>query len=225
MNISTPSRKEKGIAIGIGVAFMVLALIPQLITQEIPTIVVLLKYGAANLVPIMTKLELSNPILWAIFVGGTAAVYQESMKYFSVNTQSKFLTIWIGLGFALVDLAVLYVESLPVLIRDFSLIPTMLVALNTLSSLLFHPGTALILKYGRTVKKGIYFLLFTILLHGIEDGGLVYTDIYVIHNPGLYPYAVAVFWGITFAISVGSIILGLSFRRLLYGSTLDENTI
>ncbi|MCL4447835.1 MAG: hypothetical protein M0Z77_07100 [Thermoplasmatales archaeon] len=225
MGITKPTKKEKGIAIGVGIAFMVLALIPQMITQEIPTIIVLLKYGVANLIPVMTKFELTNPIIWSLFVGGTAAVYQESMKYFSVNTQNKYLTIWIGLGFALVDLAVLYFQGLPLLVRAFSLIPLILITLNTLSSLLFHPGTALMLKYGRTVGKGVYFLLFTILLHGIEDGGLVFTDIFVIHNPGLYLEAIAVFWGITISISIASIIMGLSFRSRLYEMSGDENTI
>ncbi|MCL4334460.1 MAG: hypothetical protein M1424_07355 [Candidatus Thermoplasmatota archaeon] len=225
MIASRPTGKEKGIAVGIGIAFMAIALVIQIITQEIPAIIVLLRYGGARLIPILSGFELSNPILWAIFVGGTAAAYQESMKYFSVNTQSKYLAIWIGLGFALVDLVVLYVETIPALAKGFSLLALILVALNSVSSLLFHPGTALILKYGRTIRKGAFFLLFTMLLHGIEDGGLVFTDIYVIHNPGQYIYAISVFWGITMAISVGSIILGLFFRRRLYSGNMEENSI
>ncbi|MEM0134565.1 MAG: hypothetical protein QXU18_04970, partial [Thermoplasmatales archaeon] len=201
MQSKKPSGKEIGIAVGIGVAFMVLALIPQLITQEIPTIIVLLKYGSGNLIRVMSSFELSNPVLWALFVGCTAAIYQESMKYFSVNTQGKYLTIWIGLGFALVDIAVLFIQTGSALLRVFSWTLLILVCLNIFSSLTFHPGTALILKYGRTVRKGVYFLLFTILLHGIEDGGLVYADIYVILHRSLYTEVIAVFWAITISLS------------------------
>ncbi|MGC8562994.1 MAG: hypothetical protein ACP5UZ_07550 [Thermoplasmata archaeon] len=225
MDIRLPTGKNKIVAIGVGIAFMVIALIPQFITQEIPTIIVLVRYGAVNLIKIMSGFELSNPILWALFIGGTAAIYQESMKYFAVNTQSKYLTIWIGLGFALVDIAVLFIESGSPLIRTFSWTLLVLIALNTFSSLIFHPGTALILKYGRTVRKGIYFLLFTILLHGIEDGGLVYADIYVILHQNLYMEVISAFCSVTICISVAAFLMGMKYRRFVYSSKADENTI
>ena len=225
MDVRLPTGKDKIVAVGVGIAFMVLALIPQFITQEIPTIIILVRYGVGNLIKIMTTFELSNPIIWALFVGGTAAVYQESMKFFSVNTQSKYLTIWIGLGFALVDIAVLFFESGSALITSFSWTLMILIALNTFSSLIFHPGTALMLKYGRTVRKGIYFLLFTILLHGIEDGGLVYADIYVLLHKNLYTEVIAVFWAATISISIAAFVIGMKYRRRLYAGNVDENTI
>ena len=229
-----PTRRDRLIAIGIGIAFMVIALIPQLITQEIPSIIVIIKYGLVKVVSIMSGFELSNPIIWALFVGGTAAVYQETMKYFSVNTQGRYLAIWIGLGFSLVDIAILLFEGgvLPMMVIGVSKFVTtlttttiVLIGLNAISSLLFHPGTALILKYGRTVKKGIYFLLFTILLHGIEDGGVVYTDLYVITHPGQYHFAVAVFWSIAIVVSLFAFVVAMSFRTKLYSERVEENLI
>lgn len=213
MDDQKPTPRDIGIAIGLGVVFMIIALIPQIATQETPSIVIILKYGLAKGTTILTNFELSNPIVYALFIGGSAAVYQELLKYFAVGTQKRNLTLWIGLGFALVDIAVLLVGTIPSILTKFSVLLLSLASLNAFSSLLFHPGTAGILKYGRAIHRGVYFLLLTILLHGIEDGGLVFTDIFVINNPGTYLKAIAIFWLITITISVVSFILGFRYLK------------
>ncbi len=217
--------RQKWIAAAIGAAFMVIALVPQIITQEIPSIVFILRYGASKGIQLLSEFELSNPIIWGLFIGGTAAFYQESMKYFAVNTQSKYLSFWIGLGFALIDIAVLLIQSTIPLQRTHSLLLLVLISLNAISSLMFHPGTALILKFGRTVRRGVYFLLFTILLHGVEDGGLVFVDVFVLKHPSLYLTTVTAFWVASIAISLISLILGLHYKGILLSKKDDENLI
>ena len=219
------SWKTRGIAIGIGIVFMVLALILQSITQAIPSLLIIFKYGTSSGTVALGNFELSNPIIWALFIGGTAAVYQESFKYFSVNTQSKYFAIWIGLGFAFVDVGVILFDLL--FYRRAGIQKTVLVLsiLNVVSSLLFHPGTALILKYGRTIERGFYFLLFTILLHGIEDGGLVFTDLYVLVHRSAYEKAIIIFWVVAMVVSITAFVLGMFFRRSLYAREMDEHHI
>jgi hypothetical protein len=208
MKASNGRTKEVLIAVGLGVAFMVLALIPQIITQELPSIFIILKYGIVAGETVLESFEFSRPLVYSLFIGGTAAGYQELMKYFAVGNSKNYLAAWVGLGFALVDVAVLVVEVAPRLPVPVPLLLVALSGVNILSSLLFHPGTAMILKYGRSVGKGGYFLLFTILLHGIIDGGLVFTDIFVIKNSGLYFQATTVFWVTVMVISIASFLTG-----------------
>jgi len=208
MKKSNGRAKEILTAVGVGVAFMVLALILQIITQELPSIFIILKYGLGTGETILKSFEFSRPLLYSLFIGGTAAGYQEVMKYFAVGGSKNYLAAWVGLGFALVDVAVLIVEVAPRLPTQAPSLLVTLSGVNILSSLLFHPGTAMILKYGRYSGKGGYFLLFTILLHGTIDGGLVFTDIFVIKNSGLYFQATAVFWVMAMVISVASFLAG-----------------
>ncbi|MGC8655257.1 MAG: hypothetical protein ACP5TG_01975 [Thermoplasmata archaeon] len=65
----------------------------------------------------LAKLELSNIIIYSIFIGGTAALFQEGLKFISVDTSLKELAIWIGLEFSAVDITVLYSQTIPIFIK------------------------------------------------------------------------------------------------------------
>lgn len=202
--ISENSR-QKSIAVLLGILFMIVAIVSQSIVQDLPAIIMIyLNVGVAKSVKIITEFASANMILYSLFIGGTAAAFQESFKYIAVDTRKKALALWIGLGFSAVDICILYLESyssLQAITSIFSLL-LLLVMLNTISSLLFHPGTAMFLKAGILKGKGIVYLLFAIFLHGIEDGGLVFTDLFVSKSPGMYFVAIGIFWSAVMIISV-----------------------
>ncbi len=106
--INVKSRKEKIIALGIGIAFMFIAIIIQEIFQSIPSLYFIYRFGISNGIKFLYNFEISNIIIYSIFIGGTAAIFQEVFKYISVDTRPKELAIWIGLGFSIVDLVFLY---------------------------------------------------------------------------------------------------------------------
>ncbi len=199
--------KEKILSFFIGIFFMVIAIIIQSLVQNIPLILLLyLHHGISESTRIINQFAYANPVIYAIFIGGTAAAFQESFKYIAVDTKGKQMAFWIGLGFSLVDIIILYTGSIPLFFTHSLLF--FLVILNTVFSLLFHPGTAMFLKAGILKKRGKIFLSIVILLHGIVDGSLVFTDIFVAEFPGAYLSAVAIFWISSILISIFIFILG-----------------
>ena len=68
-------------------------------------------------------------------------------------------------------------------------------------------------------------MLFTILLHGIEDGGLVFIDLYVLVHRSAYEKAIIIFWVVAMVISITSFVIGMLFRRSLYTREMDEHLI
>jgi hypothetical protein len=219
------SKKEKLIAIGIGVLFMFIALILQGAVQLIPGIYYILKYGVTDGVNILAKLELSDIIIYSFFIGGTAAIFQEGLKFISVDTRPKELAIWIGLGFSIVDIIILYGEAVPTIIKGVYALIIVEFALNTISSLLFHPGTAMLLKYGQLVSKKILYFVIAFLLHFIIDSGVVLTDSIILGKPSLDIEVSAIFWSIAMVISFSTFVIGsIQIRKLKNNKQIEIST-
>ncbi len=213
--IDQSSRREKIIAISIGIIFMIIALVVQEIVQSMPAIILIVKLGIKEGTNSLIKFEMTNAILYSLFVGGIAALFQEIFKYVSVDTRPEKLAIWIGLGFSVIDITILYVESVPELFRAFSILFLIEVVLNTISSLIFHPGTAMLIKYGQIVNKRAIYLIIAIFSHLALDAGVVYADIAILKNPHLEISISTMYWVIAIIISVSIFILGLSLMRNL----------
>ncbi|MCY0852339.1 MAG: hypothetical protein OWQ34_06360, partial [Thermoplasma acidophilum] len=96
----------------------------------------------------------------------------------------------------------------------------LLASLNIVSSVLFHPGTATFMKWGQIRGIGRITYIISSFLHTAIDGGVVYTDIYVIMNRSSYVTASAVFWIVAMSISV--IIFSIGLTRLSSVSDADE---
>ncbi len=215
--INVRSKKEKIIALGIGIGFMFIAIIIQEIIQSIPSLYFIFRFGISNGIKFLYNFEISNFIIYSIFIGGTAAIFQEVFKYISVDTRPKELTIWIGLGFSVVDLIFLYVETVPSLLRNVSILIIAEVILNTISSLIFHPGTALIIKFGQIVNRKIHYLVVAIILHFLLDAGLAYTDVFALTYVKSIVLISGIFWTFGMALSILSLVLGIRlWKRMKY---------
>ena len=126
--------------------------------------------------------------------------------------ERKNVAIFIGIGFAVVDIAVLLVETL-FYRKPVSSFQSFIIFLNIISPMLFHPGTATFMKWGRLIDKGKLALLLSILIHSIVDGGLVYADYYINFHPSLYYISVYEYWSMVMVISAGIFITGTLLLR------------
>lgn len=196
------TRKEKMIAVGIGMAFMILALIVQGLVQSIPVIYFILKYGISKGLNFVMNFDVENYIFYSIFIGAVAAIFQEGFKLVSVDTRPSKLAIWIGLGFSLIDIVFLYGESLPHLVNGISIFIVTGIIFNTFSSLIFHPGTAMMLKYGLLAKRKFFYLVIAIIFHGIIDSGVVLSDFIILRHLSSFDIIFALFWTVAITISV-----------------------
>lgn len=184
--------------------FMVVALVGQYIVQVVVTMLV----GASRLVPA----GMVGYVLVSIYAGGLAGILQEGNKYVAVDMRSKRLALPIGLGFAAVDIVMLSFVEITTN-APLTGIFLLLIALNIVTSLLFHPGTAAFLKFGLLSGKQRTILAVCILLHAAIDGGLVFTDFVVLSNAASYLTDVAVYWTVTMIIAVTVFVLGITKLR------------
>ena len=198
-------------AFGIGILFMIVALIVQEIIESMPTIYLLYirHISLTDLSTVLFHFEKTYIIEYSIFIGMIAGFCQEFAKYVAVDTRKASRTIYIGLGFSAVDLAVLF---LPVLLvrpafTDFSIL---LLSFNVILSLLFHPSTAMLLKWGRVMKHQVPVFLLALFSHSLIDGGLVFTDIRVIENVTQDHTYSLIYWAM--ALAVTAIILIIALR-------------
>ena len=200
--------------VGLGILYMVVALIGQQFVQSMPVIIFLFYHGfnVSSLLTLYTKLIVRNYILYSIFIGIVAGVFQESSTYIAVDTRNKNVAIYIGVGFAVVDIAILLAEML-FYRKPISSFQSFIIFLNVLSPMLFHPGTATFMKWGRLIDKGKLALLLSILIHSIVDGGLVYADYYINFHPSLYYISVYEYWSMVMVISAGIFITGTLLLR------------
>ncbi|WP_393971672.1 hypothetical protein OXIME_000248 [Oxyplasma meridianum] len=211
---------------GLGVLYMVVALIAQEVIQSLPAIIFLFYHGfdvtyLIDRYPLILK---SNYILYAIFIGGVAGLFQEGATYIAVDTRKKKAALFIGLGFAVVDIVFLVAETLfgaePV-----SRFQSFLIFLNIVSSLMFHPGTATFMKWGWLVNKGRITLLLSILIHAVDDGGLVYVDYYIGFQPNLYHVLAYEYWAMVMVISVAIFVMGISLLRKLEDTEIQQKPV
>lgn len=197
-----PHKKEEHpiSAFFIGVLFMVVAIVGQSIVQIVVTMIV----GASRLVPT----GIIGYVLYSVYLGGLAGILQEGNKYVAVDMRDKRLTLPIGLGFSAVDIVFLLLMETEIT-GVHNGIPIVLISLNIVASLLFHPGTAAFLKFGLLSGRQKPILALCILLHLAIDGGLVFTDFMVLANPASYLTDVAVYWIAAMIIAAVVFVLGI----------------
>ncbi|WP_297215966.1 hypothetical protein [Thermoplasma sp.] len=213
-------------AVGIGILFMFLALIVQEMIESIPDVIFLIRmhFDLSAMIADLSSIEIKYPILYSLYIGCAAGFIQEGFTYVSVDTRTRRMAFFIGLGFSLVDIFVLILSFLlsALEIHHISEIPAaqgILISLNVISSLLFHPGTATFMKWGQIQDMGRLTYLISSILHAGIDGGLVFTDLFIILHRDLYLYATVIFWSLAIVISVAIFLFGLS----KLASTKDED--
>ncbi len=207
--------KNKLIAVLIGISFMLIALLIQIFFEELPLLILILEYGFSAAEKILANFELSDTFLYALFIGGTAALFQEVMKLFAVKLNEKEYAFWVGIGFSIIDISVIFLDVL-LASQKLPSYEYILITLNILTSLIFHPGTAMLLKHGLISKKVKLYFPIAFIFHLLMDGGLVLSDIYVLKYPSSFVITVSVFWAIVVSISLTAFLWG---RKLI---AIDE---
>lgn len=205
-------------ALGIGVLFMVIALIVQEIIQSLPTLYFLFveNVGVNNIASVLLNFEKVNIIEYSAFIGIVAGFCQEFSKYVAVDTRRAFLTAYIGLGFSAVDLAVI-LFPLGLARPHLNNFEILIISFNIILSIIFHPSTAIILKWGRSIKRPMGAFLYALIAHALIDGGLVYTDLRVIEDSSMYHTFTSIYWGFALFLTGLSLIIALK----LFGK-IDE---
>ncbi len=94
------------------------------------------------------------------------------------------------------------------------------VALNSISSLIFHPGTAMILKYGQLVNRKIPYFVIPFLMHFILDSGVLLSDFIVLGKPSLDIEVTTIFWSVAMIISFSALLFGLILSEKLKNDEL-----
>ncbi len=179
----------------IGVGFMLLALIPQVITQGIPILIVLLTHirevmigGVSSITDLVLGLIKSSFYLMAIYMGLMAGIFQEAFRYLAIRDREPGSAPYIGYGFALVDLAFTIMSLvLPLLIPTsvnpgieyanvISTIGLVGIAVQPIVSILFHLGSSMVLKTYQALNKGF---------RGVDSHGIspcLHEFIYLVHG-------------------------------------------
>jgi hypothetical protein len=185
----------------IGVGYMLLAIIIQSILQSIPAMLIVIKalpsiLSAKSVLEINAlMLNLLKPYaLWlSLYVGFMAGLCQEIARYFAVKDREPASALYVGYGFALIDIAVGISNSLVgVLAYSFigplttsishELLSVLLyvqyvgVAIQPLISFLFHPGASMFLRALQANKRGLRGLAVNIVAHTYADSFLVYLN-------------------------------------------------
>ncbi|MEM0158505.1 MAG: hypothetical protein QW812_03245 [Thermoplasmataceae archaeon] len=207
---SNPEKKRALRAVGIGILYMIVALVAQTFIQSIPEIALLAERGfsISGFSTEYLKAELDNAILFSVYMGGIAGIAQEVSEYVAVDTMEREYAIHIGFGFAVIDIIILVAEAF-IGRANFTAFGFLLIIFNVISPFLLHPGTATMMKWGRIIGKGALMLSISIILHAGIDGGLVYTDLYVIQNPASYHLVAAIYWLLVLVFSAAVFVIGL----------------
>ena len=187
----------------IGVGYMILALVFQYLAQQVPFIVLLLGHlrNIMELNELALSIVKSNICLVSIYMGSLAGIFQEVARYFAVKDRAMEASLYIGYGFALIDIAVALINmaitlmmpsglniSAPTSITMVGVISLVGLLLQPLVSFLFHPGASMILRGMQANGHGVRGLAVTITTHAYMDSFLEYLNLAIVL--GLINYGV-----------------------------------
>lgn len=221
----------------IGVGFMLLALIPQVITQGIPILIVLLTHirevmigGVSSITDLVLGLIKSSFYLMAIYMGLMAGIFQEAFRYLAIRDREPGSAPYIGYGFALVDLAFTIMSLvLPLLIPTsvnpgieyanvISTIGLVGIAVQPIVSILFHLGSSMVLKTYQALNKGFRGLILMVLAHAYMNSFTWYMDnavaLAIINSSLIMPPLSTVYF--TSVVSLSAFIFIIGFRAFNY---------
>ncbi|MGC8542861.1 MAG: hypothetical protein ACP5NQ_02870 [Vulcanisaeta sp.] len=178
----------------IGIGFMLLSLALQVVVQAIPFLIIILTHirdvliNASSATGVVLGFIRSNVYLVAIYMGLVAGISQEAFRYLAVRGRDFRSTLYIGYGFALIDIAF---AIMSVVLQ--SLIPTPMgintqymavvpviglvgLVIQPLVSFTFHPGASMIMRSYQAANKGFRGLLLMALAHAYMDSFVEYLN-------------------------------------------------
>jgi hypothetical protein len=225
----------------IGVGYMLLAVIIQYVLQQIPGLVILIRelpliLGVKDITEINALVfNLLKPYIpWLIlYYGLMAGVCQEGARYFAVKDREPASALYIGYGFALIDitvgilnslvgvLAYSYIES-SIPFTHHGLLDILLyaqyvgIAIQPLVSFLFHPGASMFLRYMQANKRGLTGLAINIAAHTYIDSFLLYLNnallLGLITNMSIITALLAIYF--TTVITTATVLFLMGFNRV-----------
>ncbi|WP_252901649.1 hypothetical protein [Vulcanisaeta sp. JCM 14467] len=212
----------------IGVGFMLLAVILQAIVQGIPTLIIVFTHvseaptNPGSIIGFVQGFVKSNIYWLAIYMGLIAGVFQETFRYLAVKDREFKASLYIGYGFAVIDIAFTVISALSSLFitmpMEFNVqqyvaaVSIVGLVLQPVISFTFHPGASLIIRRYQSVGRGFLGLLLMILAHTYIDSFTWYLDNAVALNligPGLVVPLSSVFFATVTAISALILATGL----------------
>jgi len=225
----------------IGVGYMLLAVIIQYVLQQIPGLVILIRelpliLGVKDITEINALVfNLLKPYIpWLIlYYGLMAGVCQEGARYFAVKDREPASALYIGYGFALIDitvgilnslvgvLAYSYIES-SIPFTHHGLLDILLyaqyvgIAIQPLVSFLFHPGASMFLRYMQANRHGLTGLAINIAAHTYIDSFLLYLNnallLGLITNMSIITALLAIYF--TTVITTATVLFLMGFNRV-----------
>jgi hypothetical protein len=226
----------------IGVGYMLLAVIIQYVLQQIPGLVILIREMSLILsVKSITEinsllLSLLKPYIpWLIlYYGLMAGICQEIARYFAVKDREPASALYIGYGFALIDIAVgvlslvsiLVIARMGLLIVPFKnqlqallTIQYVGIAVQPLVSFLFHPGASMFLRAMQANGRGLRGLATTTIAHTYVDSFTLYLN-YILYGlltvtGRLITASLMVYFSTIISMSIILFLIGLSRVRHL----------
>lgn len=214
----------------IGIGFMLPALLLQVLAQEAPFIIIILTNikwitaGAAPIIDLVMSIVKLRIYAMAIYMGFMAGVFQEVFKYLAVKGREPRSALYIGYGFALIDIAFTTINLIAPLIvpalisahyQYAAIVPIISLvglAIQPIASFLFHPGSSMMLKAYQMANRGLRGLLLMILAHAYLDSFTWYMNnaiaLGLIYTPLIIPLSTIYFTTIA-ALSIAIFTIGL----------------
>ena len=211
----------------IGVGLMLMAVILQAIVQGIPTLIIVFTHisetlsNPGSIINVVQGFVKSNIYWLAIYMGLIAGIFQESFRYLAIRGRELKAALYIGYGFAIIDIVFAAISTLSSLLISIPVefnvqqyvaaISIVGLALQPVISFTFHPGASLIIRRYQSVGRGLLGLLLMILAHTYIDSFTWYLDDAVtlgLIGSGLLVPLSAVFFITVVAISVLILITG-----------------
>ena len=210
----------------IGVSFMILAVVLQAIVQGIPTLIIVLTHmgnaltNPESIINVVQGFVKSNIYWLAIYMGLMAGVFQESFRYLAIKNRELKAALYIGYGFALIDIAFAAISALSSLfitmpmelnVQQYVAASIVGLILQPVISFTFHPGASMIIRHYQSVGRGLLGLSLMILAHTYIDSFTWYLDNAValgLIGSGLLAPLSAVFFITVVAISILILIVG-----------------
>jgi hypothetical protein len=216
---------------------MLLAVIIQYVLQQIPGLVILIRelpliLSVKSITEINSLLlSLLKPyISWLIlYYGLMAGICQEIARYFAVKDREPASALYIGYGFALIDIAVGVLSlasilavacmGLPIVpfknqLQALLTIQYVGIAIQPLVSFLFHPGASMFLRAMQANGRGLRGLATTTIAHTYVDSFTLYLN-YMFYGllavtGGLITAFLAVYFSTIILVSIILFLIGLN---------------
>jgi len=231
----------------IGVGYMILAVIIQYVLQQIPGLVILIRELPLMLsVKSITEinsllLSLLKPYIpWLIlYYGLMAGICQEIARYFAVKDREPASALYIGYGFALIDIAVGVLSLVSILavarmglpivpfknqLQALLTIQYVGIAIQPLVSFLFHPGASMFLRAMQANGRGLRGLATTTIAHTYVDSFTLYLN-YMFYRlltvtGGLITAFLAVYFSTIILVSIILFLIG--FNKVKLNTSVDD---